>query len=171
MSNGNPIIVTKPPDFFSSHKAIIIGILSILNIIIIAILLSSKFIIPSTKQPQTQPNNVNKKTVTEDELPIKLSILQNPLIYEWKGSVEGILVAKTDTNITLEKNGKRITVTVLKNYTKFYRLPSSQELSLVDIPLNSFLRGDIIITKAGQPQLAVPGEVVGGIFHLPSTKR
>lgn len=168
MANNEAEVIVKPENPLSNFpKPLLIGAL----ILILATVAFVSYFLGSTTKSQPVSEEQKEAMIKEADLPLPASILQNPLIYEWKGSVEGVLIAKTDTNITLGKNGKRITITVLKNYTKFYRLPSSQELSLADIPLNSSLRGDIIITKEGHPQLTVPGEVVGGIFHLPSIQR
>lgn len=106
-------------------------------------------------QSSTPSVNLTGKTLSESSSPIALDILKNPLVYEWWGSVEGTLVAKDNQSITLEKDGKRITIALdltanatgttffLQSSTKLG--PKAKDIKIEEIPLGSHLRGDFLI--------------------------
>lgn len=111
----------------------------------------------------------SKNTLEEENSPIALDILQNPLVYEWRGSVEGILVAKDEKSITLEKDNQKITISVDLNPdytgTKFYSNKPTKDLKapslkLEDIPIGSYLRGDFFVFNHQK------NEMVGSSFTV-----
>lgn len=123
---------------------------------------------PATPQKISSPV-VTKPTPTIDEskLPISLSLLTNPVIYQWRGDVKGKLTKKEEHNFTITNDqGQSITITDLlatgdKWNTLFfdksnYRLENKIPLSA--IPLGSFLTGEFYIFKGG------PNTPVGSMF-------
>ncbi len=113
------------------------------------------FLKTPAQTPVQQPTQIQSEPgIKESELPVAVDILQNPMVYEWRGSVEGVLTQKDDKSITLEKDGKSITISVdlNPNYTgtKFFKGkptkdPKSNFISLDNIQLNTKLRGDFFV--------------------------
>lgn len=104
-----------------------------------------------------------KSGLDEEELPVALEILQNPMVYEWRGAVSGTLVAKDNESITISNDkGQtiKISVDLNPNYTgtKFYKNkpskdPRSNFISLDDIPLGARLSGDFFVFPRQKNQL------------------
>jgi len=108
------------------------------------------------------------KMITEENLPISLNLLQNPIVYEWRGSVKGVLIEKDEHSFVLEDGNKnRIKITdILPSGETFHSQfikPSGDsvtKLTLKDIPLGTTLVGDFWIFKTWKD---VP---VGGTFAV-----
>lgn len=120
--------------------------------------------------PQTQVSVVSssqKPTIDESKLPISLSLLINPIVYEWRGSVKGKLTKKDEHSFTLgDEKGNSITITDTmaaggKWKTMFFEQISKKEQkesSLSAIPIGSTLLGDFFIFRGG------PNMPIGGLF-------
>ena len=114
--------------------------------------------------PGTPPTKI-----TQAELPLPISILKNPLVYEWRGSVEGTLTKKSKTEFTLSKDGNEFTVKFKEGYTKFIQIPPGKEILLENIAEGTFLRGVVVIVQKGGPQLSGnPEDAIGEIFRIQS---
>ncbi len=120
---------------------------------------------------QNSPSSATLKTITESELPIALDILKNPMVYEWRGSVEGTLTKKDDKSITLtDDKGQKITILVdlSPNGTKFFYLPkvpnktksADNYIKLDNIPIGSKLTGEFWVF------LDRKNEMKGGSFTV-----
>jgi uncharacterized protein YneF (UPF0154 family) len=101
----------------------------------------------------------------EKVLPLPLNILTNRMIYEWMGSVEGHVVKKdTSTlSLTLEKDGNRITIKAYTPLTRIYDATGEQakDISFSDIPISSFVRSTVWLPVEGKlPLTKVPGDIV-----------
>jgi hypothetical protein len=109
-----------------------------------------------------------KEKLTEEELPIGLDLLKNPIVYEWRGSVEGTLIEKDEHSFVLRDTaGNSITITDITPSgeifkTIFYKLTAegSAESSLKEIPIGTKLRGEFWIMQGGK---STP---VGGSFEI-----
>lgn len=130
----------------------------------------AKSILPLNKTPAapTQKATLSstpKPSIDESKLPISLSLLTNPIVYEWRGSVEGKLTKKDEHAFTLlDDQNNSITITdkmpsgdVFKTVF-FDKSNSNKQISLKDIPLGSTLLGDFFIFKGG------PNTPVGSSF-------
>lgn len=122
-------------------------------------LLVSRIIFPTPLKP-TQKSAITPQITKADlPLPVSSNLLKNPIIYEWRGTITGKLIAKDEHTLTLtDDKGNEITITdLLPNgtgtfktmYLKYLKKTGSRpaELALKDIPLGTTLRGDIIIFK------------------------
>ena len=95
-----------------------------------------------------------ERVVKEVDLPVPSNVLINPVHYQWDTSSQGILVEKTDSDFTLERNGVRATF-FLMGYTYFSgpdRDPEtgiSKQTTLEDILLGSELRGGAFVSVSG----------------------
>lgn len=141
---STPLIQPKTP---LPGKLIILGCLAIVAIIFFS--LNYFKIIKSKTTPAPAPQIPPERTIKESESPVAFSVLQNPIVYEWRGSVSGTLTAKTDTSITLTDKGNSITISVDPNPggTQFLQKDPVKKdqgisIALKDIPIGSKLRGD-----------------------------
>lgn len=166
-------IITKPKNPLSNlPKPLIIG--ALILILTILAFVSFRFF-GSTGKPQIVSDKQKEPMVKEADLPLPVSTLQNPLIYEWQGSVEGVLVEKNDKNFTLEKNDKRITISIKKSYTAFYKqgATGSAKLTIKDVPEGATVRGTVWLALKGKLALTgVVDDIVGGTlsFSTPQKK-
>lgn len=140
----------------NKYKFIFFGIL-ILSIGVLSgvaldrYVLKNQIKIPTISQPSPQK-------IDESKLPISLSLLTNPIVYEWRGSVEGRLIDKKEHFFTLTNDsGKSITITDIAPTgdifkTVYYEKTKLKwkEISLNDIPIGSNLLGDFFIFKGGK---------------------
>lgn len=114
---------------------------------------------------QVQPEGKTEApTVTQEELPISLSLLKNPIIHQWRGLVKGTLVAKDEDSITIkDEQGNSLNIPLRvppaeKDNALFF--DGTTEISLSDIPIGTKLAGDFF---------TVPGfedRIVGGSFSI-----
>lgn len=110
--------------------------------------------------------------VDVEKLPISLELLQNPMVYEWRGSIMGKIVSKGSDSFVVEDDSKnRIVITeVMPSGIKFntrYVIKkkdgSSVSVKLDDVPLGSkVISGEFWIFKGGK------NTPVGGIFLIES---
>lgn len=98
----------------------------------------------------SEQQSIQKLTNDLQSLPVSLSLLKNPVVYQWRGSVEGNIVEKSSTSITISKNNNLITlpVKVGPNGTKFAS-PSGtlvKQLSVDEVRLGDYVRGDFFVS-------------------------
>lgn len=111
---------------------------------------------------------------TLDSLPLSVPLIQNPVIYEWQGSVEGTLTEKNDKSFTLDKNGTKLTISIKKDYTVFYPqgATGSARLKISDVAVGSFIRGNIWLPQKGKLGLTgVKDDIVGGTFSFSTSQK
>lgn len=170
-----PVPAPQPQSFIPSNikyrpyiKFILLIILAILLAVLVA--LGINYFLPSKDSlttQQTPTQLTSEPTIKESELPIGLSILKNPAVYQWNGSVEGTLVAKDARSITIkDKSGATITIVVDPEGTRFFSQTSisrpigEQYVPLEKIPLGAHLRGSFfVIPKEGDKN-----RIVGSSF-------
>jgi len=106
-----------------------------------------------------------KPAIDESKLPVSLSLLTNPIVYEWRGGVKGKLTRKDDNTFTLvDDQGNSITITNITpsgdkwKILFFDKTNNNKQASYSAIPLGSILSGDFFIFKNG------PNTPVGGVF-------
>lgn len=95
--------------------------------------------------------------IDESKLPISLSILQNPLVYEWRGSVRGKIIAKNEHLFTLEDDKKNQIIITDKSpsgsvfRTVFFKKSANKwkEASSSAVSIGDNLRGEFFIFKGG----------------------
>ena len=109
------------------------------------------------------------KRTPKEILPIGQSLLTNPAVHSWRGSVEGKLISKDDHTFTLEDSkGNRITITDIMPtggyYNTVFNKPGDngkvEQVLLKDIPLQTKLRGDIWVFRGAE------NTPIGGLFSL-----
>lgn len=113
--------------------------------------------------PLAQPPQESGEKALEENLPVDPQILLNPIVYEWRGSVEGAIVEKKEDNssfVVQDKEGNKITLSTKGPTgeswkTTFLKRDSSQkigfaELSLADVEVGTKVRGDFWIFKTGK---------------------
>ncbi|MBI3109882.1 hypothetical protein HYZ06_02465 [Candidatus Daviesbacteria bacterium] len=148
----------------------ILGILFVLSPILVVLAI---VFIPKLSLWQKAPLIVpSEKTLDENESPIAFDILKNPLVYEWRGSVEGTLVAKDEKSITLtDDKGNKITIMVessskeITGGTRFFKNkptkdPRTNFIDLKDIPVGTKLLGDFFVFPHRK------NELVGSSFNI-----
>lgn len=121
---------------------------------------------PVIFHPKTNTSTIPaKSTIEESKLPISLSLLTNPIVYEWRGSVKGKLIRKDEHSFTLvDDEGNNITITdTLSTGDRFKTMffdktNKNKEALLSAIPIGSALLGDFFIFKGG------PNTPIGSIF-------
>lgn len=106
----------------------------------------------SSQKEFTLSSTPPKPSFDESKLPISLSLLTNPIVYEWRGSVKGKLTKKDERTFTLvDEVGNSIAITDTtasgaKFKTMFFdKADQTKQISLKDIPLGSILLGDFFI--------------------------
>lgn len=115
--------------------------------------------------PASPTPPVKLTTIDSSILPVSATLLTNPIVYQWRGSVKGKLTKKDDHSFTLvDEQNNSITITdkmpsgdIFK--TMFFdKKDINKQITLQDIPLNSILLGDFFIFKNG------PNTPVGSNF-------
>ncbi len=100
--------------------------------------------------------------VAKEKLAIPTSVLLNTTISNWKASVEGTVTAKTDTTITVEKEGNKITVAFFEPITKIYASTAGapQAIAFADIKLQSLVHITLSFpTENERKAIGIPGDV------------
>lgn len=130
-------------------------------------LLPAKKIVPASSLPTKESIQI-----PEANLPISVALLKNPIVYQWSGSVEGTLIAKSEDSITIkDEKGNTIEIPTWitskeKKNTLFvdpatYKAGSKQSgAKLDDIPLGSYLRGNFFVIPGNKNQ------IIGGTFTV-----
>ena len=143
--------------------------LGLLGLVLVFGFFDKTIIKPRKAQPATQ-------TITQAELPIGLSLLKNPIVYQWRGSVEGQLVAKDNQSITIEDDKGNSIVIPLGSVpdgpaveTPFFDLtqpPTSPgpatPIPLEEVPLGSHLIGEFFVVPVGSDK----SRIIGSSFQI-----
>lgn len=156
----NQTIAGATPASKSSGVSKLLILVTVFAIGLILGILGDKYFSASLKKTQD-------KQIAESNLPVSLELLTNPIIYEWRGSVEGELVAKSESAITLKDNsGNTLTVPLTitpgrKSSTYFY--DSTEEstesgqvnrpIAIDEINIGDYLRGDFFVVKGTKDRL------------------
>lgn len=167
----NPVVLAKSPSNPPNRRIFIYAAVLLLGFFIGSITWS---VLPFEKLPffsspqktkVAQPSPAPKPALDESKLPVSLALLQNPIVYEWRGSVKGKMTQKDDHIFTLaDEGGNSITISdKMPSGDKFKAMffdksSINKEISLKDIPLGSILLGDFFIFKGG------PNAPVGSSF-------
>ncbi len=151
------VIYTAPTPWYKRKLLWILGLFLIL-IPASFYLYKIYFLKNPAQTPVQQPTQVQSEpSIKESELPVAVNILQNPMVYEWRGSVNGTLTAKDDKSITLtDDQGHSIIIPITPSSEKitgtvFYKRetknnkPQYGPISYMDIPLGTKLRGDFFV--------------------------
>ncbi len=79
--------------------------------------------------------------VVAERLAVPTSVLTNTTVNDWRASVEGTVTARTDTTITVEKDGNTITAAFFEPVTKIYVSTSGapKVIAFADIKLQSLV--------------------------------
>ncbi|MBI2452849.1 MAG: hypothetical protein HYV55_01290 [Parcubacteria group bacterium] len=100
--------------------------------------------------------------VSKEKLAIPTSVLTNTTIGNWRASVEGSVTAKTDTTITVENEGNKVTVTFFAPITKIYASTAGApvEIALKDIKLQSLVHITLAFpTENERKAIGIPEDV------------
>lgn len=167
----------KPTVFFTQSfpklTTILIPLLTLVTGVVIGFGASYLIAPQQTTQappPQAQPQTAEKTQIPDSELPVDPVIFKNPIIYQWSGSVEGTLVAKSDDSITIKDDkGNSIEIPLKKppaekTGTIFFDLTKGPKTAKIipfkDVLVDSRLRGNFYV---------IPGNtnmIVGGSFEI-----
>lgn len=172
MSQEKPVVTTTSDSILSS-KLLIYALILLVGILIgyfsYSMLPFGKSTVVSTPQSlNTTPSNPSQPSITEDKSPVSISLLTNPIVYEWRGSITGKLTTvNPDSYVIKDDKGNSITL--------FYKTPSMdpwktvflqsdgkewKDTTLGAISIGSTLRGDFFIFKDS------PNTPVGNSFQV-----
>lgn len=99
-------------------------------------------------------------SISEADLPVPVAILTNKVVPHWWGTLKGTVVEKTDTTVTIENAGDRLTIEVPQSVlindtrlrsgypTKIIKMPLSQ------LPLGVQVEGSAFFEKNGGVNLS-----------------
>lgn len=92
----------------------------------------------------TEKSVETEKTVAESKIPIGISLLENPIVYQWRGSVEGTVIAKEGQSITVEHKGDKLTMPYNAASTFFGPLVNKKRDKLTPdkIAIGTYVRGE-----------------------------
>ncbi|MBI2329993.1 hypothetical protein HYU94_01240 [Candidatus Daviesbacteria bacterium] len=134
------VTIVSSPKHFKLPVIIVLGLIALLVLDFLAL------------------NYLNRRSIDQANLAVPYSLLLNPMVYEWRGSVEGTLIAKTKDSITLKKHGSTMTIPINlpPNGTKFfYQIDATdennaptdpmKEVPLEQVSLNRWLVGDFFV--------------------------
>lgn len=159
-----PQVYISPTPFYRNRLFLIFTFIVILVLIPLGFYIFKTYFLKTPEKTLPQQTQVSSKsTIEESESPISFDILQNPLVYEWRGSVEGTLVAKDNESITIAKDGQKITLPIdpgpngIKFYTKeSFKIGPEKDnhfLTIDKIPLGTKLRGEFWVFPSKKEQL------------------
>lgn len=171
-SNEEPTVYFSPTPIYKQRWVKIVFFIALSPLLALAFLWikDQPLFQPKTSSPQVATSSASLNTVQEENLPIALDILKNPMVYEWWGAIEGVLVTWDQQSFTLEKDGKQIRIwldlTPNTTGTKFFYQeetklgPKAKDTKIEEIPIGSYLRGDAFIHKADK------NKIVGSSFVI-----
>lgn len=109
-----------------------------------------------------------QKYISKNEVPVPINILKNPIIYEWQGSVKGIVASKSENRFVIKNGSNILTVSFLNNFTTLAIRGTANEYTLEELPIGSEIGGIVWVTgKDSDTSLSGKAyDVVGGIFHV-----
>lgn len=106
-----------------------------------------------------QPKNP-EKVITQEESPISINLLRNPVVYQWSGSVEGTLTAKTENSLTLSNKGASLTIPVTTHRERNiffgpYKEGTRSALTIDQLELGTNLVGQfwVLLTKEDKDKI------------------
>jgi len=122
--------------------------------------------------PLTIITSQNQQILTQQASEPKDRILsptptQSQNAEEKRLTVSGTVIEKNETSFTLkDSNGNITIISFIPDYTKIYQLPSSTEYTSMDLPIDIYISGTVLMlpkekSKSGND------EFIGEIFHLP----
>lgn len=166
-----PTVQIKLP--IHRNKFVIVFIIIIIEAIYTIALLNISKPTPQNPISQIKPVPSYQKMVSEDELPVGIDLLKNPIVNQWRGGVEGTLIAKDEKSITLANKGAEITIPLYtplgkQRMTKFNNLKLAKlgenigEIDLEEIPLGTYLRGDFFVIPWPNDKY----KIVGSLFTV-----
>lgn len=161
---------------FYKNKLLIILAVIFLQVIYTFILLNISKINSKSQDTEQTVSAPSEKMISGDELPIGLSLLKNPIIDQWRGGIEGVLIAKDEKSITLSNKIKNSEITIPLNaprsegdkpMTVFHSLKlanagKNSQVELKDIPVGTYLRGDFFVI----PWPDDKNKIVGSSFTI-----
>lgn len=148
--------------FYKNRLLIILAVI-FLQVIYTFILLNISKINSKSQDTEQTVSAPSEKMISGDELPIGLPLLKNPIISQWWGSAEGVLIAKDEQSITLSNVVKKAQIKIPLNapqslnekdnrepMTIFYNLKLAESgkdtrVQLKDIPVGTYLRGSFAV--------------------------
>ncbi len=174
-NQGKPTVLIKTPGNILNNKFLIWPVILLVGIFIgfflFSIFAAGKPTTPSSplsKQPVINSSSSSAQPAIQSYFPISTSLLTNPIIYEWQGSIEGKLVkVNPDSYVIQDNKGNNITI--------FYKTPSggiwktlffnqttagAKLITINQIPIGTTLRGSILILKGG------PSTPIGSSFSI-----
>ena len=100
--------------------------------------------------------------ITQEESPISIDLLRNPVVYQWSGSVEGTLTAKTEDSITLNNKDASLTIPVTTHRKRnifFYRYKegTSSALTIDRLELGTFMVGQFWVLPSNEENDKIDG--------------
>lgn len=157
----------------NSTKFRILGILIILVVLIFGLATLNFFKVIdlralknslSRNKDSLEQQSVQKLTIDLQTLPISLSILKNPVVYQWSGSVEGNISDKKSDSITISKNNSSIIIPIIPgpNGTKFASQSGtiSKQLSVEEVRLGDYVRGAFFVSTVDK------NKIMGSYFSI-----
>lgn len=170
-NSGEPTVYFPPTPIYKQRWVKIVFFIALSPLLLVAFLWLKEQPFFKSQPPATPQIATSSASIKEEDLPIALDILKNPMVYEWRGSVEGTLVTKDEKSISL-MNDKSQTIRILVDLsptgTKFFYLPKGPNktksvdnyVKLDDIPLGSKLTGEFWVF------LDRKNEMKGGSFTI-----
>lgn len=125
-----------------------------------------RFVLKNTTS--VAPSTSGQAQSVESGLPVATELLINPVVSQWRGGVEGVLVEKDASSITISENNRTLKIQLQgpPGGTFFYQESAEagtgfQQVSLDDIAIGTRLRGDFFV-KPGVGS----NEVIGSSFTI-----
>lgn len=150
-------------------RELLTTILALSFLIILVIIGLIYFKILDVKQLSPVTTLITNLAIQENKLPVSLSLLQNPIVYEWAGSVEGKITAKDGHSFVIEDGkGSKITIKITNVVpgsntvfnTLYFDNIKGKPTTLDSISLGRTLRGTFYIFKD------YPDTPIGGSFEV-----
>lgn len=105
-------------------------------------------------EPRKADFSLKSDEISEEELPIGLELLQNPIVYQWRGSVQGKVIAKGEHSLTLENDkGNKINLTDKVPSGEIFRtviIKNGNRVSFMDLDYGDRIVGEFWIFPGGK---------------------
>ncbi len=145
-----PTVLIKTPSNILNNKFLVYPVILLISYLIGFFSFS---LLPFGKSPTTTSSIPSQLSTTGNKLPISISLLTNPIVYEWRGSIEGKLVkVNTDSYTIQDEKGNKIilyfkTTSTGKVDPIFVKLVGKEykNIKLNDVPIGTTLRGEFYI--------------------------
>ncbi|MBI2523455.1 hypothetical protein HYW19_03625 [Candidatus Woesearchaeota archaeon] len=99
--------------------------------------------------------------------PLPLEFLANPIVDKLYANAEGTVVAKTEDSMTLEKNGRQITMFIEERVgltTFFLEQNQSIQISFNEVNVGDNLVGGVSIVLSPQGAIGLPNRNIGDVI-------